>query len=277
MSFEESDYFKSENHIINAKNASIKGNQKIQILKKIRIEEYNSNPKRCKNCDNIFDYKDRKKIFCDPSCSASYNNKKRILSQETKNKIANSLKGRVNETKELSIILLDKICPKCQEKFKTRNKKQIYCSQQCARLVNGCSESAINKIKIKVQERIKNGTFSGWKSRKKMQPSYPEQYFINLFNNQNIINWEKDYPCGKWFIDFAFIDKMIALEIDGSQHEYTDRKESDEKKDKYLIENGWNVIRIKWYNPINNTNKEKLYKQIEEFKNQYVKQKGIWK
>ena len=38
----------------------------------------------------------------------------------------------------------------------------------------------------------------------------------------------------------------IALEIDGKQHEYADRKESDKKKDKYLIDNGWKVSRIKW-------------------------------
>jgi len=40
--------------------------------------------------------------------------------------------------------------------------------------------------------------------------------------------------------------KKLALEIDGKQHSYPDRKVSDEKKDSYLLNEGWKVCRIKW-------------------------------
>ena len=41
-------------------------------------EKYNSNPKHCKCCNNMIPYEDRhSKSFCNQSCAASFNNKKR--------------------------------------------------------------------------------------------------------------------------------------------------------------------------------------------------------
>ena len=60
---------------------------------------------------------------------------------------------------------------------------------------------------------------------------------------------------------------MIALEIDGKQHwENQDRIERDKRKDKILKEQGWKIFRIKWFNPVNENNKKKLYTKINEFK-----------
>lgn len=83
--------------------------------------------------------------------------------------------------------------------------------------------------------------------------------------DNNDIQYEHELPCGKYFIDLAIKSGNIALEIDGKQHEYADRKESDEKKDKYLIDNGWKVYRIKWKSI--NTLDGKIYikEQIESF------------
>ena len=55
----------------------------------------------------------------------------------------------------------------------------------------------------------------------------------------------------------------------GKQHEYTERKLKDLEKDKYLAENGWKVLRIKWKNPINEKNKKILYSQIENMKDYF--------
>jgi len=83
--------------------------------------------------------------------------------------------------------------------------------------------------------------------------------------NENHIDYEREYRVCKWFIDFAFINKKIAIEIDGKQHEY--RQHLDNEKDNFLISNGWVVLRIKWFNPINDENKLNLYSQIENMKN----------
>ncbi len=114
-----------------------------------------------------------------------------------------------------------------------------------------------------MKNSIKNGTHKGWASRDKLKPSYPEQYIIKLLNELNIITI-REYKVGKWFVDFANIDKKLALEIDGKQHEYADRKASDEIKDEFLKNNGWNILRIKW-KKITKEFREELIKSILKF------------
>jgi very-short-patch-repair endonuclease len=204
-------------------------------------------------------YEKRGNKFCSSSCSASFTNIGKIKSRETKDKIGKSISDLPKKEK----ITYLRIC-KCEKSFETLKDKQIYCSRLCARKYNGTSEQSRKIISDKAKERIKAGTFSGWKSRKDKIPSYPEKYFISLFEKDNIEGWERDKRVGRWFIDFAFDEKMIALEIDGKQHQ--DRREKDREKDEYLRSQGWNVVRIDWFNPVNETNKEKLYLQIDRFK-----------
>lgn len=91
--------------------------------------------------------------------------------------------------------------------------------------------------------RVENGTWTTW--RKNTQPSYPEKYFMSVLDGAKI-SYEYEKPAGIYSIDFAINEKKIALEIDGKQHEFPERKISDNKKDIYLKSNGWTVYRIKW-------------------------------
>ena len=76
--------------------------------------------------------------------------------------------------------------------------------------------------------------------------SYPEKYFNKIFKKENI-QYEKFYRTGLYHIDIAILNKSIAIEIDGEQL-YLDERiiESDKRKDKFLKENGWDIIRIRW-------------------------------
>lgn len=93
------------------------------------------------------------------------------------------------------------------------------------------------------------------KSRWNNKPSYPEQFFIKVIQNEfDDKNYIREYPFGIYSIDFAWPQKKLAIEIDGEQHErFKEYKERDVKKDKYLSENGWKVIRINWNKFFNNT------------------------
>lgn len=77
--------------------------------------------------------------------------------------------------------------------------------------------------------------------------SYPEKCFQKFLEDNG---YDKKYliirerPVFPYYIDFAFEDVKIAVEIDGSQHEDEHRKQRDVKKDNLLQENGWRVIRI---------------------------------
>lgn len=77
-------------------------------------------------------------------------------------------------------------------------------------------------------------------------PSYPERYFKKVFQNAKL-HFEEQKPEGRYLIDFAFVDKKIAVEVDGEQH-YLDPKiiESDKRKTKFLQQRGWTIKRIRW-------------------------------
>ena len=109
------------------------------------------------------------------------------------------------------------------------------------------SEEVKKKISASMKLAIKEGRAAGWKNHHKLKNSYAEDFFIkvikNEFDNKNFI---KEYRMGKYSIDFAWPDLKLAIEIDGKQHEFPDRKKSDKLKDKYINDCGWKVLRIKW-------------------------------
>ena len=77
--------------------------------------------------------------------------------------------------------------------------------------------------------------------------SYPEIYFKNVFSNANI-NYNQNYYQNGYFLDFAWPDKKIYIEVDGEQH-YVDRRiiEHDKVRTANLVESGWVCVkRIRW-------------------------------
>lgn len=51
---------------------------------KQRIIEYNKNPKRCLYCNTPISYERKYAKFCNSSCSAKYNNSRRIVTDKSK-------------------------------------------------------------------------------------------------------------------------------------------------------------------------------------------------
>ena len=83
--------------------------------------------------------------------------------------------------------------------------------------------------------------------RKRNKPSYPEKCFISFLKEKRYDTKyyiEREYPVFPYYIDFAFVNEKLAVEIDGSQHLEENRKEKDLKKDSVLLSNGWKILRI---------------------------------
>lgn len=96
--------------ILNRSRSSVKN--KLEELG-IKYKEFNSSleNRNCKTCNSVFEVtKSSEKIFCNHSCSASFNNKQR--------------------KKEKFLI-----CPCCEKQFKKTFSKQIYCSPSCSSLI----------------------------------------------------------------------------------------------------------------------------------------------
>lgn len=86
------------------------------------------------------------------------------------------------------------------------------------------------------------------KSRWKNQPSWPEQWFMQVIENEfEDKNYKREVPFHRFSLDFVWEHKKRVIEIDGQQHDMDPiQKRRDLEKDRLLRENGWEVLRIRW-------------------------------
>ena len=78
-------------------------------------------------------------------------------------------------------------------------------------------------------------------------PSYPEQYFIDIFKNANL-SVEHDLQVGLYELDFANPKTKKYVEIDGEQH-YVDPRivKHDLERTEALKQQGWQLVsRVRW-------------------------------
>jgi len=239
-----------KNYIIQY-NLSVKYNypRKYQIIEKHcgfcqqKFQTLLGHPKEKKTCS----HKCANKMFAKP------------LNENQKEKISNGIE-KIN--KRIAEIKIRKICNVCSIDFFSQSKNQKYCSNKCSANSRKNDIDYRKKLSELAKQRVINGTHNGWNSRKII--SYPEQFFMGVLMNNNI-SYQHNKPVGKYFIDFAIVEKKIALEIDGKQHQYENRKKSDEIKDKFLTENGWKVYRISWKSINNELGKLYIKDEINKF------------
>src|SRR5574344_336650 len=75
--------------------------------------------------------------------------------------------------------------------------------------------------------------------------SYPEQYFMDVFEKENII-LEYHHQISIYELDFCSLEKKIYIEIDGEQHFQKESIECDIRRNEYLKNLGWHGYRIRW-------------------------------
>ena len=126
------------------------------------------------------------------------------------------------------------------------------------RIVKEETKNKISKGRIKFL--TENPSMVPYLLNHSSKESYPEKYFTELFEKEGI-KIEKNHRIGLYELDFFILDSKIDLEIDGDQH-YLDNKivESDKRRTKFLEENGWKIIRIKW-----SEYKSKSFNEKKEF------------
>jgi len=179
--FKDSDYYKSGKILENIKIGSILGSKKLKELKNERVIKYNDNPKLCLECSKKLLYDKRKNNFCCKSCSVTFNNRKRNLSDITKNKISTSLQKNIDILKK---------CEGCQNDFYTKRKNQKFCCSKCSHPI----KSEISKDLWKDDEyknKIKNGLKIKW-----IEKSINRRVIKKIFKKLNIscciCEWNED-------------------------------------------------------------------------------------
>lgn len=100
--------------------------------------------------------------------------------------------------------------------------------------------------------------------------SYPEKYFKDVFDNAEI-DYSQNYYSNGYFLDFAWPDIKIYIEIDGEQH-YVDHRivEHDKIRTQRLHDLGWRLLkRIRWseFQKLKQSEKENLvYRLLQTIK-----------
>lgn len=172
----------------------------------------------CENCHS--ETKNNK--FCSRSCSASFNNKGRILSTETKFKISTSVKSnpsgcivtgqRGTKQKEHNF----KVCQECNNLFdagtKTQSLKRKYCSLSCSNLNKYRPNSTIvHRSMYKDYQMDSGAELVFCQTLDKFNVSWVKNtsvFFVYQHNNKS----------GKYYPDFYLPEYDIWVEIKGKRY-----------------------------------------------------------
>ena len=142
-----------------------------------------------------------------------------------------------------------------------------------SRRMTGRSMSEESRKKLSESARkatlrtIAEGRHVPWQSRPKGTASYPEVFWMKVFDTAEL-DYEFNYPISKpnsksrYFLDFAFVNKdgqILDFEVDGKQHKYPERAESDLARDAYLQTLGIKIHRKDW-----TTDRDELHSQVLE-------------
>lgn len=117
------------------------------------------------------------------------------------------------------------------------------------------------KTSDRTKEKIRQGRFNyfkkikgntPWDRRNRREFSYLENWFkdevilkYNLQGKYDIVYEYAEYP---YFIDFAFTNIKLAVELDGKCHFKNghERLQHDINRDKILVDKGWKMYRIRY-------------------------------
>lgn len=249
--------------------------------------EINRNKHRkccCRACANSRNHSDKTRLKISKGLNSHFESigtsRKSNNPEHRKNCSNGSVRSNGNRTKDIR----KHECVYCGKTVYAKFYRGVYC-YECASEKgldnlqmydeNGKSIPSEKRIQAskKVQQRLlDNGTHKGWQSRNII--SYPEKFWKKVLENNGIqysfnhvvkkseLGVENDNS--NYFLDFL-IDGCIDLEIDGKQHKYAERAESDKVRDELLSRNGYTVYRVEWNEINTEVGKQHMKEKIETF------------
>ncbi len=56
--------------------------------------------------------------------------------------------------------------------------------------------------------------------------------------------FRKQHPVGPYIVDFCCVESWLVVEVDGLAHDLSNRAVRDERRDEYLKDKGYDVLRL---------------------------------
>ena len=135
------------------------------------------------------------------------------------------------------------------------------------------TEETKELIRRKRFEYLKKKTGkTAWERRAKGELSYLEKWFfdnvIEKYNLYDIYDIGNEYPVYPYFIDFAFLNIKLCVELDGACHfKNKKRIEHDIKRDNFLVDEGWKIYRIR-FDEISDDTVDSFLEYLETYESQ---------
>ena len=98
--------------------------------------------------------------------------------------------------------------------------------------------------------------------RKELTPA-ERKLWSHIRNDQLGVSFRRQHAIGKFIVDFICLEKNLIIELDGSHH--LEQEEYDNKRTKYLEEQGYQVIRF-WNNEVTNNIEGVMLSVMDEIK-----------
>ena len=231
----------------------------------------------CPKCGHSFMHIGTSKMLCDNCFKETYNRERGTLNAN-KYIQTNESKYSWNKLGNDTCLHLTN-CTSCGKEIWCKTTDDVYCyecANELGKIIHQLytpfgkkliSQSTINKLSKRVQERIKNGTHNGWQRRNII--SYAEKFWTGVLDNNNI-KYEREVIVQPYLysLDFKITlpnGLMIDLEIDGKQHLYEDRIQHDKLRNKRIREKGYLVYRIPWNSINTKIGKMRMKAKIKQF------------
>lgn len=234
--------------------------------RKLSLDAWIAEEHFCERCNKRMTEKFGSGRFCSTFCARS-----RAKSEETKQKISTTLSQTLLETSPMRTSS-KRICFICNKNIIKNYNKTGVCKEclnntpEGFKIKQGLGRKGYDTMQV-------NGTHKGWQSRNIV--SYAENFWLNVLDN-NQIKYKREVPVwhgsANYFLDFVIEKngKSIDLEIDGKQHTYLDRANSDVVRDLFLTKQGYLVYRIPWNEVNTEQGKTEMQSKINAFLDFYL-------
>lgn len=199
---------------------------------------YEYHPKYCSQCLNILPYRKRNYKFCSRSCSSSYNNKFKLKSQETRNKISKSVKllglipkNKLYEYDSCKTIIDNRICINCYSFFKSSTNRKT-CSNRCLYYVN--KKNGVNAGRLSAAKQCKRS-----KDEIKLF-DLCNNYFNDTKHNYVIQNgWDADIVLPELRVAILWNGIWHRKQMPHTNHSLSQVQNRDKIKLDLFKQNGW--------------------------------------
>lgn len=108
------------------------------------------------------------------------------------------------------------------------------------------SPAEVERVRVRGQRRTRTPEARDFARHLRRESTDAEKRLWRLLRDCRFVEFKfrRQYPCGIYFLDFFCVTARLAVELDGGGHGFPDQRARDEKRNRFLAEQGIKVRRF---------------------------------